>query len=175
MMTDLRYPIGKFAAPDAITPQHLQNATDAIAALPSELRQAVRGFSDAQLDTPYRPDGWTVRQLIHHIADSHMNAFIRMRKALTENEPEISAYDEKAWAELPDSRHAEVELSLALIDSLHKRWAMMARSLDDSQWKRAFKHPERGLVRLDYNALLYGWHCKHHLAHIVNLRQRERW
>lgn len=174
-MTDLRYPIGKFSPPDTITPQDLQAATDAIAALPSELRQAVRGLTDAELDTPYRPEGWTVRQLVHHIADSHMNAFVRMRKALTENEPDIVAYDEKKWAELPDSRHAEAEISLALVDSLHRRWAMMLRSMSDGDWKRSFKHPERGLVRLDFNTLLYAWHCKHHLAHIVNLRQRERW
>jgi hypothetical protein len=174
-MTDLRYPIGKFIPPEAITQQDLQAAADAIASLPGELRRAVHGMSDAQLDTPYRPEGWTVRQLVHHIADSHMNAFIRVRKALTENEPEISVYDEKKWAELPDSRHADVELSLSLIDSLHRRWAMMLRSIGDADWKRAFKHPERGLVRLDLNTLLYAWHCRHHLAHIVNLRERERW
>lgn len=174
-MTDLRYPIGKFSAPDTTTSAHLQSAVDDIASLPSELRQAVQGLTDAQLDTPYRPDGWTVRQVVHHIADSHMNAFIRMRKALTEPEPTISAYDEKRWAELPDSKDGDIEISLALIDGLHQRWAMLLRSLDADRWKRGFQHPERGHVSLDFNTLLYAWHCKHHLAHIANLRQREKW
>jgi hypothetical protein len=139
------------------------------------LRSAVRDLSDSQIDTPYRPDGWTVRQLVHHIADSHMNAFMRMRKGLTERDPEIMAYNEKAWAELVDSRHAEIDLSLTLLDSLHRRWSMMLRSMTEAEWQRTFQHPERGAVRLDNNALLYAWHGRHHVAHITALRQRERW
>ena len=174
-MTDLQYPIGKFTAPEDITPQNLQNAVEAIAALPFQLKAATQGLSDSQLDTPYRPNGWTVRQVVHHLADSHMNAFMRMRKALTENEPEITAYDEKAWAELSDSRHAGIELSLGLVDTLHSRWTMLLHSLTEAQWQRAFHHPERGRVRLDVNVLLYAWHGKHHVAHITGLRQRESW
>ena len=174
-LADLRYPIGRFTAPDPIASQDLQTAIDAIAALPSELRAAVRDLNDSQIDTPYRPDGWTVRQLVHHIADSHMNAFMRMRKGLTEREPEIMAYTEKAWAELVDSRHADIDLSLTLLDSLHRRWSMMLRSMTDAEWQRTFLHPERGPVRLDNNALLYAWHGRHHVAHITGLRQRERW
>ena len=174
-VADPRYPLGRFSSPDPITAQDIQTSIDAIAALPTELRAAVRDLTDAQFDTPYRQDGWTVRQLVHHIADSHMNAFIRMRKAMTENDPDIFAYNEKAWAELVDSRHAETELSLALIDPLHRRWAMMLRSITDSQWKRTFRHPERGSMRLDSNTLLYAWHGRHHVAHITALRSRERW
>ncbi|HYO83388.1 MAG TPA: putative metal-dependent hydrolase, partial [Bryobacteraceae bacterium] len=163
-LTDPRYPIGPFRAPAAIARQDLQTATDAIAALPLELRRAVQGWTDAQLDTPYRSAGWTVRQLVHHMADSHMNAYIRVRKALTENKPEISVYDEKAWAELTDARHAEVNLSLDLLDCLHRRWVSLLRSLGDDDWNRSFLHPERGEVRLDVNTLMYAWHGKHHLA-----------
>lgn len=174
-LADLRYPIGRFTPPDPITPQDLQTAIDAIAALPTELRAAVRDLTDAQIDTPYRPEGWTVRQLVHHVADSHMNAFMRMRKGLTERDPEIMAYNEKAWADLVDSRHAEIDLSLGIVDALHRRWTMMLRSMTDGDWHRTFRHPERGLVRLDNNALLYAWHGRHHVAHIAALRQRERW
>ena len=174
-MTDLRYPIGTFTAPENITAQNLHSAVDAIAALPSELEAAIQGLSDSQLDTPYRPGGWTVRQVVHHLADSHMNAFLRMRKALTENEPETMDYDEKAWAELPDSRQAAIGLSLPLLHSLHRRWVLLLQSLTETEWQRAFLHPERGRVPLDLNALLYAWHGKHHVAHITSLRQRERW
>ena len=174
-IADLRYPIGRFKPPEPITSQDLQSAIDAIAALPSELRAAVRDLKDAQIDTPYRPDGWTVRQLVHHIADSHMNAFTRIRKALTEKEPDITAYDEKAWAELVDSRHAEVDLSLSIVDALHRRWSMMLRSMTDADLARCYRHPERGTVRVDNTVLLYAWHGRHHVAHIAALRQRERW
>jgi hypothetical protein len=174
-IADLRYPIGRFTPPDSIAAQDLQTAIDAIAALPAELRAAVKDLTDSQIDTPYRPDGWTVRQLVHHLADSHMNAFIRMRKAMTENEPEITAYDEKAWANLPDSRQEDIDVSLTLLDALHRRLTMMLRSMNEADWKRAFRHPERGLMRIDSNVLLYAWHGRHHVAHVTSLRQRERW
>ena len=174
-LTDPRFPIGQFRPPAAITPQDLQTATDAIAALPLELRRVLRDMNDTQLDTPYRSGGWTVRQVVHHVADSHMNAYVRMRKALTENRPEITAYDEKAWAELTDARHGDVEVSLTLVDALHRRWVSLLRGMRDEDWKRCFVHPERGDVRLDFNALLYAWHGKHHVAHIEALRSRERW
>jgi hypothetical protein len=172
---DLRYPVGRFVPPETITPQDLQNAIDDIAALPAELRKAVEGLDEAQLDTPYRPDGWTVRQVVHHLADSHMNAFSRIRKALTEHDPEIFAYNEKAWAELDDSRHAPVDLSLSLLDALHRRLTMMLRSVTGEQWQRTFRHPERGPMRIDWNTLLYAWHGKHHVAHITSLRERQNW
>ena len=174
-LADLRYPIGRFQAPEPITSQDLQSAIDAIAALPSELRAALRDLRDAQIDTPYRPDGWTVRQLVHHVADSHMNAFTRIRKALTEKEPDITAYNEKAWAELVDSRHAEIDLSLSIIEALHRRWSMMLRSLTAADLARCYRHPERGTVRVDNTVLLYAWHGRHHIAHITALRKRERW
>jgi hypothetical protein len=175
MNGDFRYPIGRFTVPETITQADLQHAIDDLAALPTELRKAVDGLDDRQLDTPYRPEGWTVRQVVHHIADSHMNAFARMRKALTEEDPGIFAYNEKAWAELPDSRLAAVDLSLALIDALHGRLTMMLRSVAAADWQRTFRHPERGSMRLDMNTLLYAWHGKHHVAHITALRERENW
>jgi hypothetical protein len=175
MTADLQYPIGRFTPPQSITQQELQSAIDDLAALPASLRKAVHGLDETQLDTPYRPGGWTVRQVVHHLADSHMNAFSRIRKALTETDPAIFAYDEKAWAELTDSRHAAVDLSLALIDALHGRLTMMLRSIEGPDWQRTFRHPERGSMRIDVNTLLYAWHGRHHVAHITTLRERQNW
>lgn len=174
-MTDLRYPIGKFSAPAQISAQDLQGAIDAIAALPAELRAETAGLTDAQLDTPYRPDGWTVRQLIHHVADSHMNSYVRFRLALTENEPTIKPYDEAKWALLPDARHEAIGVSLELLDALHRRWTILLRSFSAADWVRTFRHPEAGVMRLDTTALLYAWHSRHHLAHITNLKTRNNW
>lgn len=174
-MTDPRYPIGYFRPPERIGDQELQTAVDAIAALPTELRAAVRNLSEEQFDTPYREGGWTVRQLVHHVADSHLNSYIRFRLALTENEPTIVAYNEKAWADLVDARHASPDISLDLLESLHRRWAMLLRSFTASEWQRTFRHPERGLMRLDVNTLLYAWHGRHHAAHVTTLRERMRW
>lgn len=174
-MTDIRFPIGKPTYPATVTRQDLQSAIDALAVMPSELRKVVSGLSDEQLDTPYRQDGWTVRQVVHHVADSHMNSYIRFRKALTEKSPDISAYDEKAWAELSDSRHCDIETSLMLIDALHRRLTMLLRSVEDGEWTRTFVHPERGEVRIDHTALLYAWHGRHHIAHIQNLKTRMHW
>jgi hypothetical protein len=132
-------------------------------------------LDDSQLDTPYRPEGWTVRQTVHHVADSHMNSYIRMRLALTESEPAIRRYDQRAWAELPDARTAPVELSLQLIESLHARWVRLLETLTEADFARSFRHPELGLVRLDTNLALYSWHGRHHAAHITGLRQRNGW
>jgi hypothetical protein len=174
-MTDLRYPIGQFQAPDRITEADVLKAVDAIAALPGELRAAVSGLDDRQLDTPYRPEGWTVRQLVHHVADSHMHSYIRMKLGATAREPSVNEYDEKIWAETVDARHSEPDTSLALIESLHRRWSLWLRSLDDAGWQRKFVHPKRGPVPLSLNALIYAWHGKHHVAHITALRERMRW
>ena len=174
-MTDLRYPVGKFTTPAQITTEDIQAGIAAIAAFPAELRAETAGLTDSQLDTPYRPDGWTVRQVVHHVADSHMNSYIRFRLALTEDEPTIKPYDEAAWANLADARQEPVAVSLELIDAMHRRWTILLRSLTEPDWARTFRHPERGLMRLDVNLLLYSWHGRHHLAHITGLKARNSW
>jgi hypothetical protein len=174
-IADLRYPVGKFIRPAAITQDELLGAIGNLAELPSELRNAVDGLDHAQLDTPYREGGWTVRQLVHHIADSHMNAFIRIRMALTEDWPTILVYDEKKFAQLHDSVAAPIEWSLELIESLHARWVMLLQSLTPEQWARGFKHPASGPMTIETATLIYGWHCRHHVAHITHLRAREGW
>jgi uncharacterized damage-inducible protein DinB len=172
--TDPRYPIGKFERPEIITPEDRLNAIATLAELPEDLRNAVEGLSSGQLNTPYREGGWTVRQLVHHIADSHMNAFIRVRLALTEDWPTIKPYDEAAWAKLHDSV-APIEWSLELIESLHARWVMLLQSFTEEQWKRGFRHPESGDTTLDVATLNYAWHSRHHVAHITHLRTKEGW
>jgi hypothetical protein len=139
------------------------------------LRRAVNGLSDNQLDTPYRPDGWTVRQVVHHVADSHMNSFIRFRLALTEENPTIKPYAEGLWAELPDAKGPLVEASLCLVDCLHQRWTALLRTLSPEQWTRTFRHPESGVMSLDKALGIYAWHSRHHVAHINNLRARMGW
>jgi hypothetical protein len=171
---DPRYPIGKFEKPETIMPEDRQSAIATLAELPEQLRNAVDGLGAAELNTPYRDGGWTVRQLVHHIADSHMNAFIRLRLALTEDWPTIKPYDEAAWAELHDAL-APVEWSLELIESLHARWVMLLQSLNKAQWQRGFVHPENGRTTVEASTLLYAWHSRHHLAHITHLRLREKW
>jgi len=171
---DPRYPVGKFKRPEKVTPHERMAAIAELASLPAKLSEAVEGLDRVQLDTPYREGGWTVRQLVHHIADSHMNAYIRVRLALTEDWPTISGYDEKAWAMLYDSA-APVRWSQALLESLHARWVMMLESLDESQWSRGVNHPENGPVTVEVATLLYAWHSRHHVAHITQLREREGW
>jgi uncharacterized damage-inducible protein DinB len=166
-MTDLRYPIGQ-AVPT-------EDWLAAIEETPKHLREAVAGLNDAQLDTPYRDGGWTVRQVIHHVADSHMHSYARFRFALTLPSPTIQPYDEAAWAELIDAKSAPVEVSLSLLDALHARWTMLLRSLDTAALDRVFMHPERGPVTLLDAGYLYAWHGRHHTAQIVNLRQRQSW
>jgi len=173
--SDLRYPVGKFRFPELISKAERAAFVDQIAATPVHLRAAVAGLDDSQLETPYRPGGWTVRQVIHHVPDSHLNSYTRFRLALTEEEPTIKPYREDQWAELPDARAQPHEVSLALIESLHTRWVGLLRSLTEEQWKRTFRHPELGLLTLEKNAALYAWHGRHHTAHITNLRERMGW
>jgi hypothetical protein len=172
---DLSYPIGRFDFKQVVTPDQYPGLIEEIAIAPTHLREAVRGLDEAQLDTPYRPGGWTVRQTVHHIADSHMNSFLRWRLALTEPEPTIRPYDQAAWGELADSRSAPVELSLHLVENLHGRWALLLKTLSNADLARSFRHPELGVVRLDTNLALYAWHGRHHTAHITGLRERNGW
>jgi hypothetical protein len=149
-------------------------AITAIAELPGRLRAAVAGLSHGQLDTPYRPGGWTVRQVVHHVADSHLNAYVRTKLGLTEREPTIKPYDQELWVPLADSR-LPVDPSLMILDGMHARWAELWRSLTPDQFDRIFHHPEIGIVTLDAQLQMYAWHSRHHVAHITALRQREDW
>jgi len=171
---DPRFPIGKFAKPEKITPDERNGAIASLAELPEQLRNAVNGLDAAQLDTPYRDGGWTLRQVVHHVADSHMNSFIRIRLALTEDWPVVKTYEEAAWATLHDST-APVEWSLELIESLHARWVMLLQSLNEAQWQRGFRHPESGPSTVEMATLMYAWHSRHHLAHITHLRAAKDW
>ena len=175
-MTDLRYPIGPFSFDGAMTDAGRAGCVARIAAAPTRLRAAVAGLNDPQLDTPYRPGGWTVRQVVHHVPDSHLNAYVRMRLALTEDTPTIKPYDEKRWAELPDARTLPVDISLGLLEGLHARWVPLLKGIDASQGARQVRHPEHGrLMSLDELVALYAWHGEHHVAHVTSLRERMRW
>lgn len=173
-MDDLRYPTGRFEQPVSLTPRQRAAAIDRIAGTPAALRRAVEGLSKEQVDTPYRPDGWTVRQVVHHLPDSHLNSFVRFKLGLTEEHPTIGTYREARWAELPDSR-ADVDVSLDLLETLHRRWVLLLRSMDDADWQRTIDHPEMGPMRLDALLALYAWHGPHHVAHITSLRERKGW
>jgi len=173
-MSDPRFPIGKFHYEGSPSPEQRGAFIDQIAQTPGAIRTAIAGLSDQQLDTPYREGGWTVRQVVHHVPDSHMNAYVRFKLALTEDEPTIKPYAEDRWAKLQDSEWTPVEVSLALLENLHERWVRLLRSLDDNEWKRTFRHPEMGLM-LEKNLALYAWHGKHHTAHITELRKRMNW
>ena len=174
-MNDMRYPIGKFSLEGDLTEDRRAALIDEVGCLPSKLRAAVQGLSSDQLGTPYRPDGWTVQQVVHHLADSHMNAFVRFKLALTETEPTIKPYNEKLWAETEDARTAPFGLSLNLIDSLHARWVLLMRTTDPIDFLRVMIHPERGRLTLDNTLRLYEWHGRHHTAQITALRERMRW
>jgi uncharacterized damage-inducible protein DinB len=174
-MDDLSYPIGKFHFSGPLADDKKREAIDGIAETPTNLRAAVAGLSPEQLNTPYRPGGWTVRQVTHHVPDSHMNAYVRFKLALTEDEPTIKPYEQQLWAELPDSKETPIEVSLTMLDALHDRWVRLLRSLTAKDWQRTFRHPELGLVSLEKNLALYAWHGKHHVAHVTALRQREGW
>lgn len=168
----LKYPIGKFVTPKRITLESIGRWIDEIEHLPHQVHVAIEGLNEQQLDTPYRPDGWTIRQVIHHLPDSHMNSYIRFRWALTEDKPKIKAYREDLWAELHDAKNGNIEISLILLEALHIRWSMLLRSLTLEQLHKTFIHPETSkAVRLDENIGIYAWHGKHHLAHIVNCIQ----
>jgi uncharacterized damage-inducible protein DinB len=174
-MDDLRYPVGPFERPAAVSETQLRQHIEDIAATPARLRAAVDGLSETQLDEPYRPGGWTVRQVVHHMADSHLNSYTRCRLALTEDTPTIKPYDEAKWAELADARTAPVETSLTLLDTLHSRWVTLLQSLTPADFERKFRHPDLGALRLDENVCLYAWHGRHHVAHITRLRDRKGW
>ena len=172
---DPRYPIGKHVRPEMISVEDRDYALDDLALLPERLRNVVEGLNEDQLDTPYRQGGWTVRQLVHHVAESHWHAVSRFRFALTEDEPTIKPYDEGAGAMLYDSVAAPVEWSLELIEALHARWVMLLQHLTDAQWRRAYLHPENGRTTLEQAAVLYAWHSRHHTAHVTHLRAAQGW
>ena len=174
-MTDLRYPVGKFEYQGPLSEAGRSGLIQQIADTPGNLRSATKALSEAQLDTQYRPGGWTVRQVVHHVPDSHLNAYVRFKLALTEDEPTIKTYEEARWAELPDTKTTPIEVSLTLLDSLHDRWVRLLRSLDPEQWKRSFRHPELGPMTLEKTLALYAWHGGHHVAHITELRKRMSW
>jgi uncharacterized damage-inducible protein DinB len=174
-MEDLRYPVGRFEKVTSISPELRRAAIAVIAEAPARLREAVRGLTDAQLDTPYRPDGWTVRQVLHHVPDSHMNAFIRLKLGLTENNPTVKPYNEAAWAMLEDARSTPVETSLALMDALHDRWVRVLEAMTPDDFARTVMHPENGSMTLDQVLGVYEWHSRHHVAHITALRSRNGW
>jgi hypothetical protein len=171
---DLRYPVGEFTMPGSITPEARAEAIETIAALPVKMRAAVSGLSESQLDTPYRPGGWTVRQVVHHVPDSHVNAYIRLKLAITENNPTIKPYDQDSWAQLPDQR-MPIDVSLSMLDAVHARWTIVLRALTKDQYSRPMFHPEIGPITVDYLVQLYSWHSCHHVAHITRLRDREGW
>ncbi len=174
-MEDLSYPIGRFSSEPQLTEAKRIGLINDIADLPTHLREAINGLSKQQLEASYRPGGWTVRQVVHHLPDSHMNAYVRFRLALTENEPTIKPYEQGVWAELPDAKSADVEFSLRLLDGLHHRWVFLLRSMKPDDFRRTFRHPESGIQTLEMTLQLYAWHCKHHVAHITSLRNRMGW
>ncbi len=174
-MTDLRYPIGKASIEGELTQDQRMAMIDEVGRLPSKLRAALQNLNPHQLETSYRPEGWTVRQVVHHLADSHMNAFVRFKLALTESEPTIKPYNEKLWAETADARTAPFELSLNLIESLHERWTLLMSTMEAKDFLRVMIHPERGRLMLGNTLRLYEWHGRHHTAHITALRERMGW
>jgi uncharacterized damage-inducible protein DinB len=167
-INDPRFPIGRFEYPSAVSPLEREAMLERIAAAPARLHAAVTGLTNGQLDKTYREGGWTIRQVIHHVPDSHMNSYVRFKLALTEDEPTIKPYDEAAWAMLRDTAETPIETSLVLLESLHARWVTLLRSLNEDQWSRGMRHPVNGLLRLDQVLALYAWHGDHHIAHIVN-------
>lgn len=175
MSEDLRFPVGQFQRPLTLSDAQRTAAIDSIAATPAKLRASVRGLNETQLDTPYRPEGWTVREVVHHVPDSHANAYTRFKLALTENVPTIKPYDEAAWAKLDDTRSTPIETSLVLLESLHDRWVRLLRSMPASDFDRQLIHPDNGTMNLHQLLALYAWHGDHHVAHVANLRARNGW
>jgi len=178
-MADLRYPIGKFSwvAPESEeqSAKDRLRYIDIISKLPANMRAAVQDLGAQQLDTPYRPEGWTVRQVVHHVPESHMNAYIRFKLAITEDQPQIKPYNEAEWAKLPDNNITPIETSLQLLTALHSRWVDVLRSMQPSDFGRKLYHPEHGVVNLDRMLAMYSWHSDHHVAHITSLRERMGW
>ena len=176
-MNDLSYPIGPFSLREVkVAPEERAGLITAIAELPAQFRSAVHGLNEAQFETPYRPGGWTVRQVVHHVPDSHLNAYVRFKLALTEETPTIKPYEEARWAELPDSAGTQIGVSLVLLEALHRRWVVLLKSMSDPQWSRTYIHPDHPApLRLDAILAMYAWHGKHHTAHITRLRERMGW
>jgi len=175
-LEELKYPIGKFKTPDTITSEILTKYISDIESFPQKLRAEVENLTDEQLDTPYRPDGWTIRQVVNHCADSHMNGLIRHKLLLTENKPIIKPYMEDRWAELADSKTMPIASALQIVDGVHKRWTVLLKSIRGSDLKRTYIHPEHGKeFQLEESIALYAWHCNHHFAHITGLKMRKHW
>ena len=175
-LENLRFPIGRFRLPDEVTSQQIADWIDDIESAPNQFEEAVNNLSDEQLNTAYRPNGWTLRQVVHHVADSHMNSYIRFKWTLTESTPKIKAYDEKNWAEEPEAKNAPVEISIQLLKSLHARWVLVLKNLSEEDLNKEFTHPETGKnISLKTMVGLYAWHGKHHLGHITSLRNRMNW
>lgn len=174
-MSDFKYPVGPFTAPEHYTPELRASFISQIESAPASLQTAVAGLSAGQLGTPYRDGGWSVAQTVHHMADSHLNAFVRFKFALTEDNPPVRAYNEKAWAELPDATNLDIQTSLTLLTGLHARWAVLLNSLTPADLARTFQHSQLGPVTLDRLVAMYAWHSRHHVAHITSLRQRMGW
>jgi len=174
-MSDLRYPIGKFQPPEKISDEMRKELIQQISEAPARLRDAVKGLSEDQLEVQYRPGGWTVRQVVHHLPDSHLNAYVRFKLAITETVPLIRPYDEGSWAEVHDARLAPIEMSLMMLESLHQRWVFCLHSMEGRDFSRKFRHPERGLMDIGKLVALYAWHGRHHVAHITSLRERMGW
>lgn len=174
-MEALRYPVGRFVAGPAPDPETRAQMISELERFPAELRAAVGGLNAAQLDTPYRPDGWTIRQVVHHLPDSHLNSYVRFKLAVTEEVPTIRTYDQAAWAELPEARSGDPEMSLRLLEALHARWTLFLSHIPESDWTRTLDHPEVGTLTLDDLLQLYVWHCRHHLGHITGVKDRKNW
>jgi uncharacterized damage-inducible protein DinB len=172
---DLRFPIGRFIPPAMCLSEMRVAHFQTLRMLPERLRAAVSGLSDPQLDTPYRPEGWTLRQVVHHVADSHANCYIRFKLALTEDWPTVKPYDEVAWANLSDSRRLPVEVSLAMVEAVHGRWVGLLEAMSEEDFQKGYVHPEQGRQNLAKVLALYDWHSRHHTAHITSLRARQAW
>ncbi|MBA2610625.1 MAG: bacillithiol transferase BstA [Bacteroidetes bacterium] len=175
-MEELKYPVGQYKKPASFTKEILENAISVIEQFPKKIKQEVEHLSDEQLDTPYRPEGWTIRQVVHHCADSHMNAHIRLKLALTETTPIIKPYTEALWAELEDTKNFPIHSSLIIIEGVHARWTAVLKNMSDIDFNRNFIHPEKGrTLSLHESTDMYAWHCNHHLAHITGLKKRKNW
>jgi hypothetical protein len=175
-MTDLQYPIGKYAPPPELSAAQRDAWIAELVDAPARLRTAVHGLSESQFDTPYRPGGWTVRQVAHHLPDSHLNAYVRFKLALTEENPTIKPYQEARWAEMADTAGTQVGVSLMMLEALHRRWVVLLRAMKEEDWSRTFFHPEsKKTLRLDWVLGMYAWHGRHHVAHITSLRERNGW
>ena len=175
MSDDVRYPVGPCEWPAEVSAEEKRTHLRDIAELPVKLRAAVAGLAVQHLDIPYREGGWTIRQIVHHIPDSHMNSYVRFKLALTEDQPTIKPYDEKLWAEMPEARTGPIEMSIDLVDALHRRWSLMLQNMTEADFERSLLHPDIGPLKLKSLVAGYGWHCRHHVAQIVATRRRMGW